>query len=627
MSSLVTVGSTSRFNRRTRSDLASRGIIRYPHPFFNVAQTYLPSSIKELFDLLEYYFSSTGFLNAAIMNMAAYPITDLSFEHDNEDIISRYELLFEENLKIYDFQIEIGMDYFNYGNAFASINYPLQKRLKCRNCKKYSNIEEVNFKLVEGKFQFKGACPNCKEISLMDPEDVYRKSEKELNLIRWNPHDIGIIYNPLTHKNVYTYTIPAATRKLIKKGDRNTIKDLPNIFIEAAIKNKPIIFNPGSIYHFKRPSISGKFNGWGTPLPMPVLQDLFYLKVLRKANEAIAMEHIVPLRVIYPSGQTEHGTAYSSLSLSTWKTNVETEIKRWRLDPNHIPIFPLPIGLQSFGGQGKAMMLTQEIRMRMEETIAGMGVPREFVFGGLTYSGSSMSIRMLENLFIRYRTSQNGFLKWVLERVHVYLGWPSVSTRMTDFKMADDLQKKQILITLNASQKISDHALLDEFGFDYDEQSAMLEDELKKKLHFRKVENDINAMLQGQSMLIQQRYQQKLQELIGSIGEAGATVPEGVQNQAQEAQQVLDRGQEAEDGAVNIDARNLLNYYAKEMSEMNEAQKQAVLDKMKGEMPELHGKLIQMLTGGDPSKSENKPLPEIKPPRRKVGGQVAGSTS
>ena len=90
----------------------------------------------------------------------------------------------------------------------------------------------------------------------------------------------------------------------------------------------------------------------------------------------------------------------------------------------------------------------------------GMGVPREFLEGGLSYAGTNVSMRMLENAFIGYISRQRQFANWVMQRIANYMEWPEASIRFKPFKMADDIQRKAYLLQLNQAQKISDTTLL-----------------------------------------------------------------------------------------------------------------------------------------------------------------------
>lgn len=381
----------SRYDWRTgalTNQVQDKRIIRYPHPFFDVSRTYQPTSIKEMLEWCRFYFMSSGLIHATVTKMATYPLTELLFEDKDEAAADNYKEMFDDILNIMDFQIDMGIDHFALGNGMASISFPFRKMLICPQCKGESPVKDVKYRWIN--YSFLGPCPKCKQTVRFAVRDDYIKSPKETSLVRWNPEDIGIDYNPITGKSIYSYHMPPVIKTSIMEGKKSIIEDLPTVFIDAVRRKGSIIFRHDNLFHFRRPSLSQRMGGWGTPLPMPILRDVFYLQILKKANEAIALEHIVPLRMIFPAGQTEAGSVYSSINLAQWRAQVEKEILRWRRDPNYIPIFPLPVGTQSMGGQGRALMLTQEIELWSRHIISGMLAPQEFVFGGLCASAETL---------------------------------------------------------------------------------------------------------------------------------------------------------------------------------------------------------------------------------------------
>ena len=77
---------------------------------------------------------------------------------------------------------------------------------------------------------------------------------------------------------------------------------------------------------------------------VPVIKIAYYLQVLRKGQEAIALDHVVPLRILFPQSNADT-SPYVSVDLSTWRKKVEYEIRMWRQDPNRVSIMPVPVGI------------------------------------------------------------------------------------------------------------------------------------------------------------------------------------------------------------------------------------------------------------------------------------------
>lgn len=487
------------------------GAVRYPSPFFDIANTYLPTSFKTMLRWCRYYFLSNPLINAVCYKMAEYPVTDLVFDTDNEELKAKWRGFFNDTLKFKKFEVEVGLDYNCYGNCFISIFYPFLKWLVCKSCKHKARVEQVDYRFTN--FNFTGTCRKCGHFGDFDVEDQHVRSVREIRMIRWDPEQITIQHNEATGENQYFYTIPPRLSNDIRMGKRTVIEKTPQIFIDALKKNKSILFSNENLFHLKRPTIAQKDKGWGLPMILPVLKDTFYLQILRKAQEAIAVEHIVPLRLLFPQIQTGTSDPYTTVNISTWKLRVEQEILRWRLDNNYIPIMPLPMGQQTLGGEGRALMLAQEYRVWAEHIVAGMGVPIEFVFGGMQYSGSNVSMRILENKFLDYKADHQALVQdFIMPRVGAFMGWAPVKTHFKKFKMADDIQRAAFNLQLNQAGKLSDRSMLEESDWDSRSEAEQIGVEQGRNVDMQRRQAESQAQIQGETQLILQKYQLRAQK-------------------------------------------------------------------------------------------------------------------
>lgn len=377
----------NRYNPRPLTGLyGSRGFgIRYPSPFFDVAQQFLPENVHQLMTWCRYYFLTNPIVNAACSKMAEYPVTSLMYETEDAKLQDLYSKL-EKHLRLRQFQVEVGLDYFVYGNAFVSIFFPFVRFLQCPKCGERYRADKNRslYKWKNGRFFL--SCDKCHNEGYAREIDVYIRSPRDIRLIRWNPENIEIKHNEATGKSTYFYKIPRRILNDIKIGDRDTLETLPLEFLQAARKSRALLFDQANLYHLKRPTIAQKDQGWGTPLIYPLLKDAFYMQVMKKAQESLLMEHVVPLRIIFPGPSTGGNEGpYGSYSLRNWKNKIDAELNLWKRDHNYIPILPVNIGFQQVGGTAKALILHQEFRLHAEQMLAGAGIPVEFVFGGLQW--------------------------------------------------------------------------------------------------------------------------------------------------------------------------------------------------------------------------------------------------
>jgi hypothetical protein len=483
--------------------------LKYPSPFFDVAHTYLPASIKSMFQWCRFYYLTNPLISTVINKMAEYPLTDLVIDTDNKGLHKKWEEFFEEDIQLKQSLLDIGLFYMCYGNAPVTVSFPFIKWLTCAQCKHKVKAKNAQYRFKSYKFYLE--CSKCKHSGVAEVEDVTLPTTKGTRLVLWNPEDLDIRYNEVTGRTTYYYSIPAHIRNAIMMGNKEVIDELPHLFISAVKENKAVVPAPENTFHLRRPTVlTGKHNrGWGVPVMLPVLKDAFYLQIMKKSQESVLLERVLPLTVLFPQAASAAGEPFSTVNLQDWKNKISSEIQRWRKDRNYIPVLPLPIGQQVIGGDGRALLLNQEMRQVAEQIVTGMGAPIEFVMGGLSYSGSNVSLRMLENTFLRYMSNILRFVKFVIRRTADHVNWPTVGVHFKPFKMADDIQRKAYLFQMNQTGKLSDTTLRQDADVNPTEEDELMRKELKQRLVAVKEQQMAEAMIQGEVAVINAKYQAK----------------------------------------------------------------------------------------------------------------------
>jgi hypothetical protein len=589
----------------------------------------LPTTVKHLFRWCRYHLLVNPLVSAVTKKMAAYPITKLVIEDEPREGFDRNKKRWEDCLYkvlgIHRFQHEVGLDYNGYGNCIVSVLHPFHKYLICRHCNFREKIKRLKMKRDWDfrNFQYLLQCPKCGSNAPAKVLDAHYRSYRDLKLIRWNPGDIEIDFNPITQCTEYAYVIPGKVRRRVIQKKKRYLEELPDRFIQSVKTKSPVLLHRDNVYHFKAPtpSLSANDEGWGYPPILPALKDSFYLQVMKKAQEAVMLEHLVPLDIIYPATADQVANPYLTVNLSDWKRRIELELVKWRWDPNYKPILPLPVGFQRIGGDGRALMLTQEIRAWSEHIVAGMSVPQEFVFGGLSWTGSSVSLRMLENHFISYRGEHEDFLQnFLIPNIARFMNWEPVSVHMSAFKMADDIQARQLLMSLNQTRKISDKTLLAEFDKDALEELKIIEQELRRTLEVEKLNALYQATIQGESQEVMTKYQIRSQERMQSaqqkaMAEQGIG-PDGMPLQPPMEQPGMGQqpGMEQVGGVDHVNVIDMAEGWAKKLSGMPPDQQKNVLDQMQSQNPQLRDLILQKMSVQKALGQQ--PLPEQRPPRR-----------
>lgn len=596
-------------NLRMNSD---RGKTRYPSPFFDVSQQYVPPTVKELFKWVYFYATNNSFLGPALKKIARYPVTDLILEDKNADLVGNWKTLLNNTLQIKTFQMEVNLDLVTYGNAFVTLHYPFARFLVCPQCKESYPWKTVQKKIQNLKIKIK--CKKCLFDGEASIRDVPFKSIENVRLVRINPEFIDIKYNDATGKHTYLYSIPDKLKRQIMSGDPDILEDTPAIYFEAIKQRKKVRLSNQNLFHLKNPTLAGKDMGWGMPLIATALKDLYYFYTLRRGQEAIINEHIVPFDVIFPQANGKFDP-YVHSDLTTWKQEIQRQLAAKRKDPNYKAVLPFPVGFERIGGDGKALMLTPEMDFLAKTIIGSVGIPQEFVYGGtMQWSGSSVSLRTLENEFLHHRSQLLQMTIWIVDRLRIYLGLPAPkSIKFSDFKMADDIQKLQLLIGMASNQKADWEGIQKELGMDPDVVRRKIEEQTLFEAKMQEIQAVRMAEAQAKAQQVQMRYQTQMQmDAMNQNMQAAAAMGEGAGS-----------GADPQDETIQA--------WAKRLAGQDGGEQANTLNRIHQKDPDFAARLKAALSQQNVSamsapqaqpkqpKIDMRPAPEQRPPRRQGG--------
>lgn len=456
-----------------RNIMDSRWNTIYPAAFFDPLAMQTVMDPKILIQWSRFFYDWHPVVHAAIQGMAEYPITDFIFDTDNSQVRQNYEDVFNK-IDLRGTLISMSLSYFISGECYATVLMPFTRFLKCPKCGTEYTVDAA--KIAKGTGSgFRINCEKCIETVTPLVKDTTTQDPKGIRIISWNPLNITVEHDEITNTSEIYYSIPPKVKDRIVKGEKEALKKYPMVIIQAALSNKMVKLAPEKLICMRRPAHSATYlKGRGQPLITPVLKWLFHSLLLIRGQDALAMDQILPWTILSPSSNAGVDPA-GETNLSEWKDQIMSEYDRWKKNPLNKSIMPIPVNAQIVGANGKGLMLNPEIEAANNQILAGMGVPNEFVFGGLQWSGASVSLRMLENKFINHRTMLQRIIDYFVEAIHIHFGYPNIKVRMQSFKMADDVAQKQTLINLAMDKTISKRTLLEEIMPDVD-----LEDEFER---------------------------------------------------------------------------------------------------------------------------------------------------
>jgi hypothetical protein len=595
------------------------GLATYGSPFFDPSSQYLPPSYKEMFRWCSFLAHSNSTISPIIKKKASYSITKLVYNSDNQVAVNGWKDLLESNLRLPEMEYKLLLDYETYGNAFCSVFYPFDRYLVCPHCEEETLARTM--KWAYKNHEFEGSCLSCKKTAKFTAKDRHVNNRARVKLIRWYPKYIDIDYNPFSDTSTYIYRIPSQVRKRIADSSHGRNKDLvsetPLSVLKAVKEKSNIKLRSDNIYHMKHEGISHEDQAFGMPPILPVFKDVWLHQTYRKAQESIALDHVLPMTLLSPATTSGGVSPHASIDLASWSNKMQSIVRKWRRDQNGIFTVPFPAQVENIRGDAQALNVHNDMTQLQQAIAGGLDVPLDMIQGGLSYSGSSISLRILENLFIQRKNTLDRFVtEFVVPKMRAYSDLPPVVIHHRDFKMADDAQQKQIALGLRQTNTISDRTTIEELGFEFEDEKIRRAAEEKDRLDNAERQQLRQAEIQGQVMVLNARYQamaeaeqqrvaEQESQASKSDGYSGARNEAAMQSAAPTAPPMDATG----DPAL-LDA--MANDFLKSKDPLSQQQELAQLQQSNPMLARAINKRISMI---QTQVRDNKPAPEQKPSR------------
>lgn len=441
----------------------------YSNPFYVVSNQFLPRNFNDIIRWSRFVLTQSPTITEVVRKLSSYPITDFIIETPNEGHKKKYQEIIA-SIKLKHFLMEVGFDHYTLGNVYISIYFPIKRTLRCTKCNTEYDYASSRHFIKFKNFNFEGECIKCGNTGLFTREDRKSLNVEDLNIIRWPVENVSVHRNPITGRTEYYLTIPNYVKKGILTGDPVYITDTPWSMIEAVKDGKDYKFDNKNFFHLKNLSFGEFLNGYGLPPLISLYSLVYYQVLLRRANEAIATEHLTPLRIISPRQGSGAADPALGLNMGTFARNMEENIKKFKKDPNHIAISPVPAEISNVGGEGRALLITQELQFVEETMLMGLGCPRELMAGTANWTSSTVGLRLLENTLERYTSQMKELLTWISQKLNAYFSFSEIKLDLIPFRLIDDDLTRQQLGEMWKAGVVSPETYLKAFNLDMKEE-------------------------------------------------------------------------------------------------------------------------------------------------------------
>lgn len=437
----------------------------HTNPAVDYVTSVMPRRLSEILRWSQYVGTTTGSVMGMVKKFGEYPITRLTYNTPNKADQANYQDTLETKLNILATLTEISFDLQVSANSFITVYKPFTRWLICRKCRTAENINSAQYSFNLDKLQFKLKCRACKTdgVALLK-EEVLRDTSK-LHITRWNPLQVSISQNPISGATVYYVRMDPEFIYRVRHGDPQAIETTPLEYFRAMQARKVIKFSSEQMLHTRLASLAGVHQAWGLPPLLSAFRSYMHLRILEKANEAIALDSLNPLRVLHPLAASAQGEPLANISLANWVDRMKWHVAQHRRDPLHIILSPVPVGYQQVGGDGRAMLTYQEQQEAAKSLTLGYGVPYEFVASGGNIAQTRAMLRSAENQLRRHTSNLNAIIQWVANQIGRFMGWPLLTISLADFAALDDPTEQNLKLQLwSAPEKLVSNKTVQEMA-------------------------------------------------------------------------------------------------------------------------------------------------------------------
>ncbi len=446
------------------------GGAQFADPFLMDAAMYMPHSLENCWDWCFFLFYMNPQFRQSWKRVVSHFLTDVDFfgeEHGDEKEQREHREILIDQVDIFGNMLLGGQEVGCYGNSFFTHYMPFDRTLiddtggKEYALSLFSELGEVKYDYRSMRYEV---------VDLRDINKPLRKRRRiklrfrdrpsrdlsRFKIVRLDPREITLVETPVAGNVKIVRRYSQDFIQKIRIGDPYYVDDTPIEHLEAVARDMDFAYHPDHIYHLKAPTILGlKNNGWGMPETLANFRQLHHLQVLRRIDEAVGQDYILPFRVFTPDpGKHGDGMAFDT-HMGTYKAEIAEVIARRRLNPYAIHAMPFPVTLQECGGNGKNLVQADAIEFHTNNMLDSAGIPIELYRGTMQVQNMPTALRLFEGSWQFFYHGFNRIMRWTSNAIQDLRRAARLEARLARSKIADDLEERGIYLQLAASGEIS----------------------------------------------------------------------------------------------------------------------------------------------------------------------------
>jgi hypothetical protein len=440
-----------------------------PNPFLDYASLHLPTNLNEAFELAEMmYYSNRTFAQAIEYVVSYFTGTDINIIADDEEKANQYKKFLIEKLDLKSILFMIGRDVKIYGNSCISVLAPFKRFLTCDKCGASKLIQNIDYKFtLKNGFSF--TCDTCKKhTTCLNPDDRPTLQENEIYIKRWPIKQIKIISHQYGGKPDYFFEIPQQDIQQIQLGNKKYLESIPWSLVQSVRSNTLFQFSENMVHHLSVGNLSDiKMGTWGLPPVIAGFRDAYLAQILKRNNESIALDHMLPIRLVTPTSVGAGGDFMKSVNIGSFGQSVLRSVERARKDPTGWQWMPIPVNYQLLGGEGKAFVVPQLLEQAQADFLNGLGIPVELYRKTLSAQTAPFAARLFEAGETHFLHSLQTCLTWIVDRISAILNWMPCEVSLTKPTHADDIERRMLMLQMMMQGQVAEQDVLTLFGLDW----------------------------------------------------------------------------------------------------------------------------------------------------------------
>lgn len=469
---------------------------RFHDPFLLPSSYVMPTDHQSVMDFaLFLFYMNPGYMKAA-ERTTSYFVTDLKFDTKKGGVDERNTHLefLKDQMGLLDFLIQTGNEYACYGNAFPWIYFPFDRVLvdmRHRGRPAEWALDQfgdlAKFHLTQMKYEVpdprRTDLPMDKRPKVMLPFiDRPSRDRSRIRLRLLDPRQITLIFSELPGTVRVCYRFRPDFVRQIKEGVLAQVNTTPVSMLKAIRLDHDYLFNDKAVFHMKAPTISGISNsGWGLPGPIANFRALFQMQVYRKIDEAVALDYMLPFRIMTPKLSENSTGSDIDMLAPLWMKHMGQIIKDRRQDPFAMHSLPFPVNYMESNANGRILSPKDSMLFQKNEINENAGYPVELWQGTMQVQAMPVALRLFENSFFHIHRGLDRCARWINEATSRHLDQEQLDLGLKLPSTADDLEARSVMIQLAASGEVSRERAFKFLNIDdpVTEQKRRLEEDLE----------------------------------------------------------------------------------------------------------------------------------------------------